>query len=433
MERRMTVVLFLCVFIFGERAHAAPETWEKTPEEKKLEKLVEELSAKGDVDGLLAAEETVKKMRASDRRYHHIGSIESAIITQLGNLKAVKALDIIIDRAREDHSYAIGALSRIGTERAIDALIEISRGKGRIDSRRYALSALGGLGGPKAKEVLFGTLCDLNENEKLRSVAAETLAKRMTLDEADWKRYFALFENGDDPLVKRLHSLLRLCSPAAITPLLQITEKLCKLDSEKTRETALMSLRLVGALAGKYYKKLGYRGVGERDSTYEKQGRKCTISKDGKDILVYYESRLENDPAERARVLEFWKNWWKENTPAIVKIWEYGRKQQARNFVGKSYDQVVKVLGRPDSERRVRVDSRRHLNSSLKPEGLGADDWYRRTLWRNVGGRDFHLFFVTPKIYRRVSGSEPGRAKLYAIEAVECELNSNRRIPGPCF
>jgi len=217
----------------------------------------------------------------------------------------------------------------------------------------------------------------------------------------------------------------RLCSPAAVAPIMDVATKLSTADFENASELFMISYKAMTSLACKYIKKLGNRYVSETDSTYQEKDIKLTFSKDGKELLICWKSKLQNDREERARALEFWKAWWQANMPAIQATWDSGQHRKAKDMVGKSFSDIVALLGEPDYETSEDMGSHRY---DPWPTLLGEDDSYRRARWDNVGGRDFHVFLVKPTVYRRVTGNDPGNEKLYAIEAVECNLNSNAPV-----
>jgi|GEM_PF-5220823 len=345
-----SVVALLIGILAGPAQAIPPRLPPMTEEEKKLDQLVDELCAKEDAEGLLLALEAASEMPSPT-----IGKINSKIISTLGKLKSVAAVDALIKKAEQSDIVAIQALGEIGDGRAVDALARVAQQASWKHVRHRALGAVAGIGGLRAREMVFETLANVTELSEVRLLALRVSREWVPpLKENEWRRILRLATNLDDPFASAiLREAGRCDDPSVIGPLLEALPRLSALlekageqpedDNLEEKETNtsteelrtlirqlsqrvgyseddefgktatkafLTGLASLERLARKFEKQAGYSVILRRD---------VSVLKEGKKQIRYEHTNLVNDAEQRKQVIAFWTAWWNENQASLVK------------------------------------------------------------------------------------------------------------------
>ena len=83
-------------------------------------------------------------------------------------------------------------------------------------------------------------------------------------------------------------------------------------------------------------------------------------------------------------------------------------------MLGKPLAEVERRFGKPDHKGPAQVTSDRR---APQPRLLSRGDRYLFVLYSSLKGRRWYLVFVTPEVFEKINGKNPGDAHWYLIEA----------------
>jgi HEAT repeat protein len=182
------------------------------------------------------------------------------ILGRLADKRAVPGLLVAFrDQDPNLQWEAARALGILGGKRAARPLIIAMQDAEGVETRRAAAYALGWMGNEMAHEPLLETLANVNENPRVRAVAAEALANL-----GDTRAVKALLSASEDPDVE-----VRFWSAFALGQLVSEddSESLAKLERMVETDHALCpGWRTVSEEARSAIEHVRSRGVGPRDN-----------------------------------------------------------------------------------------------------------------------------------------------------------------------
>ena len=324
--KKLVAVLPLLVVIaaLAGIVHATPPSLpEMTAEQKQVLAEIERLEANKDLTGLLGLRKTFEEKKK-------IGGMENIRWAQLRSrlMEAFAAQDVdrlrqadLIAFVREDAGrggfYAMRLLAKIGTDEAVDLIIDVARmnpelGREIIETRGSAFFILIDVHKPRATAAVLGVVLDRKEHQDIRSRALRSL-ERATLSEDEYRQLYALSDDRNDPLAR---TVLGHAGANAIGPLIEVITRMSRRMMTNDREEETHAVRAFeDALRSLEF---AARTVEKRVGCTFVLAREVRVLRGNVEVISYDRAYILRNDKERERVVDFWTTWWRENREAVL-------------------------------------------------------------------------------------------------------------------
>lgn len=318
-----------------------PQPPPRSEEAERLVALIPELEKKGDAEGLIQALKAAQALPRQDQGY-----VDWQILRALQKMDPAKIRrDEVVDLLRAEVAKGFGGalplLAVIGTDRARAAVMDAARAHEDPDARRFALTCLARFKHPESTALLIDIACNVKETPELRYAGLGAL-QGIDLSEEQYRRVMkiAVDEPGGNVANAALEVAIRMGpaessgvfggsisdggKPAAMGPLLEMLSTLLDRLEKLEKPAGDADARLAGDVSKTTRHAFSVLHgcmprLAERAGYRVQFSSRLRVLKGDVEVTGYEQRTYFDDPAERRRVAEFWRTWWREHKDEVLR------------------------------------------------------------------------------------------------------------------